>query len=56
MNYATDVPNLNGNHKRYLYGPGDILVAHSDHEHLKISDLEMAVEGYETLIRASLRD
>jgi len=54
VNYGTDIPNLKGDHKRYLYGPGDILVAHSDHEHLKIADLETAVEGYKKLIRASL--
>ena len=29
VNYGTDVPNLDGEHKRYLYGPGTILVAHS---------------------------
>ena len=56
VNYGTDIPNLKGSHKRYLYGPGDILVAHSDHEHLKISDLETAVEGYKTLITASLKN
>lgn len=55
VNYGTDIPKLRGNHKRYLYGPGDILMAHSDHEHLKISDLEMAVEGYKRLIEHSLR-
>ncbi|TGO07772.1 hypothetical protein BTUL_0248g00150 [Botrytis tulipae] len=54
VNYGTDVPNLEGDHKRYLYGPGDILVAHSDHEHLKISDLEEAVGGYKKLIEHSL--
>ncbi|KAJ8070415.1 hypothetical protein OCU04_000789 [Sclerotinia nivalis] len=54
VNYGTDVPNLKGDHKRYLYGPGDILVAHSDHEHLKISDLEEAVRGYKKLIEHSL--
>ncbi|RAL62426.1 hypothetical protein DID88_004992 [Monilinia fructigena] len=54
VNYGTDVPNLDGDHKRYLYGPGDILVAHSDHEHLKISDLEEAVRGYKKLIEHSL--
>ncbi|KAF7915745.1 hypothetical protein BELL_0074g00130 [Botrytis elliptica] len=54
VNYGTDVPNLEGDHKRYLYGPGDILVAHSDHEHLKISDLEEAVSGYKKLIEHSL--
>lgn len=54
VNYGTDIPSLKGDHKRYLYGPGSILVAHSDHEHLKISELEAAVEGYKTLITASL--
>ncbi|KAK9777600.1 hypothetical protein AB5N19_11537 [Seiridium cardinale] len=55
MNYGTDIPNLKGDHKRYLYGPGTILVAHSDHEHLKISDLEAAVEGYKILITKNLK-
>ena len=55
MNYGTDIPSLKGEHKRYLYGPGTILVAHSDHEHLSISDLEKAVEGYKILILASLK-
>lgn len=55
MNYGTDISSLKGNHKRYLYGPGTILVAHSDHEHLSVSDLEEAVEGYKTLILASLK-
>ncbi|KAI9818141.1 MAG: hypothetical protein M1827_000766 [Pycnora praestabilis] len=54
VNYGTDIPNLQGQHKRYLYGPGNILVAHSDHEHLSVSDLEAAVEGYKSLIIASL--
>jgi acetylornithine deacetylase len=55
VNYGTDIPNLKGDHKRYLYGPGSILVAHSDHEHLKIADLEAAVEGYTKLIKHSLK-
>lgn len=55
MNYGTDIPNLDGNHKRYLYGPGTILVAHSDHEHLTVQDLEKAVEGYKILIRETLK-
>ncbi|KAM7184359.1 hypothetical protein V8F20_012256 [Naviculisporaceae sp. PSN 640] len=50
MSYGTDVPRLEGNHKRYLYGPGSILVAHSDHEHLDIAELDAAVEGYKKLI------
>ncbi len=54
VNYGTDIPNLKGTHKRYLYGPGSIFLAHSDHEHLKVSDLETAVEGYKALIEHSL--
>ena len=56
VNYGTDVPNLDGNHKRYLYGPGNILVAHSDHEHLSTSDLMQAVEGYKSIIMAVLKE
>lgn len=54
VNYGTDIPNLRGSHKRYLYGPGSILVAHSDHEHLNYDDLRAAVAGYKTLIRHAL--
>jgi len=54
VNYGTDIPNLQGDHKRYLYGAGSILMAHSDHEHLKVSDLETAVKGYKTLIEHAL--
>jgi len=45
VNYGTDVPNLqiptNGDHKvrRYLYGPGSILVAHGDNEGLTVAAL-----------------
>lgn len=55
MNYGTDIPNLKGDHKRYLYGPGTILMAHSDHEHLEVKDLETAVKGYKALIEHSLK-
>ncbi|KAK3984109.1 hypothetical protein QBC44DRAFT_346241 [Cladorrhinum sp. PSN332] len=48
--YGTDVPNLKGGHKSYLYGPGSILVAHGDDEGLKVGELEEAVEGYKKLI------
>ncbi|EGU77484.1 acetylornithine deacetylase [Fusarium oxysporum f. sp. conglutinans race 2 54008] len=54
LNYGTDIPRLKGSHKRYLYGPGSILEAHSAHEHLKLSDLEQAVEGYKKLISHAL--
>lgn len=54
VNYGTDIPNLRGTHKRYLYGPGSILVAHSDHEHLSANELPLAVQGYKTLILDAL--
>ncbi len=54
VNYGTDIPNLHGDHKRYLYGPGSILVAHSDHEHLSVKELEKAVEDYKKIVLACL--
>ncbi len=56
VNYGTDVPNLDGDHARYLYGPGDILVAHSDHEAVTVGDLEVAVEGYKRLVKHILSE
>jgi acetylornithine deacetylase len=54
VNYGTDVAHLKGDHTRYLYGPGSILVAHGKDEALTVQDLEDAVEGYKTLIRHAL--
>lgn len=54
--YGTDVINLKGDHKKYLYGPGSILTAHSDDEFILKSDLVEAVEGYKKLIKHSLKD
>lgn len=53
-NYATDIPHLKGDHARYLYGPGSILVAHGDDEALTVGDLEDAVEGFKKLILHAL--
>ncbi|KAG5980165.1 hypothetical protein E4U55_004336 [Claviceps digitariae] len=55
VNYGTDIPILAGNHTRYLYGPGNILVAHGARENLTVADLEEAVEGYQKLILHALR-
>ncbi|KAL7272944.1 hypothetical protein RUND412_004216 [Rhizina undulata] len=52
--YGTDIPNLKGEHKRYLYGPGSILTAHGDNEYVLKSDLFEAVGGYKKLIKESL--
>ncbi|KAI0392907.1 Zn-dependent exopeptidase [Xylariaceae sp. FL0594] len=50
LNYGTDIPNFKGDHTRYLYGPGSILVAHGANEAIKLKDLESGVEGYKKLI------
>ena len=54
VNYGTDVPLLKGKHKRYLYGPGNIFTAHSDHEFVTVEDLGEAVDGYKRLILGAL--
>lgn len=56
VNYGTDVPNLTvrSGVKRYLYGPGSILVAHGDNEGLTVREMKEAVDGYKKLIQAAL--
>ncbi|KAI0970472.1 Zn-dependent exopeptidase [Xylaria arbuscula] len=54
VNYGTDVANLKGNHTRYLYGPGSILVAHGADEAIKLSDLEAGVEDFKKIILHAL--
>lgn len=57
VNYGTDIPNFERTvegQKRYLYGPGSILVAHSDHEALTESQLKGAVKDYEKLVLHAL--
>ncbi|KAI8950524.1 hypothetical protein F4801DRAFT_343690 [Xylaria longipes] len=56
VNYGTDVPNFKGNHTRYLYGPGSILVAHGADEAIKLKDLEAGVEDFKKLILHVLKD
>lgn len=53
--YSTDIPNLKQRgFKRYLYGPGSILVAHGDHEYVTASSMLQAVEDYKKLVLYSL--
>ncbi|KAI1737896.1 hypothetical protein F4680DRAFT_201775 [Xylaria scruposa] len=56
VNYGTDVANFKGNHTRYLYGPGSILVAHGADEAIKLKDLEAGVEDFKKLILHVVRD
>jgi len=52
--FATDIPALTNWGTPFLYGPGSILVAHTDHEFIAIEELRSAIDGYERLVRASL--
>ncbi|HYW49987.1 MAG TPA: M20/M25/M40 family metallo-hydrolase, partial [Gemmatimonadaceae bacterium] len=52
--YATDVPELSNWGTPYLFGPGSIHVAHTDHEFIGIAELRAAVEAYERLAKAAL--
>lgn len=49
--YATDVPVLGAWGRPYLYGPGSIHVAHTDHEYVDEAELRSAVEAYVRLGR-----
>ncbi|TGO50706.1 hypothetical protein BOTNAR_0383g00050 [Botryotinia narcissicola] len=48
---GTDVPNLKGNHKRYLIGSGSVISAHSDHECITADGLAKGVEDYKRIIK-----
>jgi acetylornithine deacetylase len=48
--YTTDVPFLDRWGAPLLLGPGSITVAHTDAEHVRITELHRAVECYERLI------
>ncbi|KAJ9606290.1 hypothetical protein H2200_009251 [Cladophialophora chaetospira] len=57
VNYGTDVPNLKVEEgvKKYLYGPGSILVAHGKDEGLTVGDMEDALDGYKRLVKHALK-
>lgn len=58
VNYGTDIPWLEKtvpDQQRYLFGPGTIFVAHTDHEALAEEDLFGAVKGYEEIVLHALR-
>ena len=52
--YATDVPNLPRYGRPFLFGPGSIHVAHTDHEFVGVAELRAAVDSYERLAREAL--
>jgi acetylornithine deacetylase len=52
--YATDVPNLTNWGTPYLFGPGSILVAHTEDEFVSLAELRAAVATYQRLALAAL--
>lgn len=52
--YATDIPALSNWGKPYLFGPGSIHLAHTDHEHVSIRELAAAVDAYERIALGAL--
>lgn len=54
VRYTTDVPYLTNWGTPLLFGPGSILVAHTDGERIAKADLYAAADTYERLVRALL--
>jgi len=54
FSYFSDVPFLSSWGKPLLIGPGSIHVAHTDHEHLAIDELNRAVDTYAALAASLL--
>ncbi len=54
--YATDVPELSNWGTPFLFGPGSIHVAHTDHEYIEIAEMCAAVDAYQRLAKAAIRE
>ena len=52
--FATDIPRLSKWGTPYLFGPGSIHVAHTDHESVGTAELVRAVDDYVRLARAAV--
>jgi len=52
--FTTDIPLLDRWGQPLLFGPGSVLDAHSDEDHVEIAELEAAVVAYERIARALL--
>jgi acetylornithine deacetylase len=52
--FTTDIPFLTAWGTPLLFGPGSVLVAHTDHEHILIEELHRAVDQYAALARSLL--
>jgi acetylornithine deacetylase len=54
--FTTDIPFLDRWGRPLLFGPGSILVAHTEDEHVDIAELDAAVDSYVRLARALRAD
>ncbi|KAI8946688.1 hypothetical protein F4801DRAFT_53140 [Xylaria longipes] len=55
MAYGTDIPRLRGDHKKVLYGPGSIRVAHGKDEYIRVSEVMESIEKNKKLILELLK-
>ena len=55
MSFGTDVPRLKGDHRKVLYGPGSILVAHGKDESIKISEIMDSIKVNKRLVMEFLK-
>ena len=54
--FTTDIPLLARWGRPLLFGPGSILLAHSDDEHVTLAELEASVDTYVAIARELLRE
>ena len=52
--YTTDIPFLSAWGRPLLFGPGSVLVAHTDEEHIRVSEMLRSVDHYVNLVRRLL--
>jgi acetylornithine deacetylase len=52
--FATDIPALTRWGEPYLFGPGSVNVAHTDHEFIDIAELRAAVDTYVHIARSAV--
>ncbi|KAI1436132.1 hypothetical protein GGR50DRAFT_693507 [Xylaria sp. CBS 124048] len=55
MAYGTDIPRLRGDHRKVLYGPGSIKVAHGKDEYIRVSEIMESIEANKRLILELLK-
>ena len=54
--FTTDIPLLPRWGEPLLFGPGSVLDAHTDNDHVSLAELAAAAEAYAALARALLRE